>query len=505
VERTNYKPVDTTFKPTFAMMMGRTLAFGGAFFIPVTLARLFDQAEFGTYKQLLLIWSTLYAFAQLGMAESLFYFLPRNSAEGGKYLANALLFLAAAGLAGLAFLVGTAGELAAWMGNGALARHMPLIGVFFVFTLASATLEIVLVARSRYLPAALSFAVSDLLRAALFILPAVLLQRLEAVLAGAVVYGVLRLCAGLVYFKWEFGSDLRPDLPLLKAQLAYAVPFGIAIVGDIVQANFHHYAVSYQFDAATFAIYSVGCLSMPIVDFVQSPAANVMMVRMGQAMVQGDRAGVLAIWHDTTRRLALMFLPLMALLMITARELIVLLFTERYLASVPVFIIWSTSIFWSAFITDGVLRVYADTRFLLVLSVVRLVLNVVLMFWFIRALGLPGAVLVAVMSVAVSRAVAVVRLKKLLGVGSGQVLPWRQLGGIAIAAVMAALAALALKQQLGIAPLPALLVTGVVYTATYVGLLLRLHLLSPGERLTLWGWMRRVNHGARHAVGMART
>lgn len=502
---TQSKPVDTTFKPTFAMMKGRALAFAGAFLVPVVLVRVFDQPEFGTYKQLLLLWSTLYPFAQLGMAESLFYFLPRATAQGGKYVANSLLFLAAAGLATVAVLQAVASELAAWMGNAALARHLFLIGVFVALTLVSATLEIVLTARTRYSSAALSYALSDIVRAACFIVPAVLVQRLDAVLMGALVFAALRLCAALVYFRWEFGGGLRPDLPLLKAQLAYAAPFGLVVLGDLFQAHFHFYAVAYHFDAATFAVYAVGCLGIPIVDFVLTPAANVMMVRMGQAVAQGDRSGTVAIWQDTTRRLVLMFIPLTAVLIVTARDLIVLLFTESYLASVPVFIIWSLGIACAALITDGVLRVYADTRFLLVQSAVRLVLNVALMHWFIRALGLPGAVLVAVGSVALSKGLALFRVKALMGMGMAQVLPWRCLGSITAVAIVAAVAALMVKWQLALGPAPALVVTGFVYTVLYVGLLLRFRLLSTAERLALCGWMRKATHGARHVARLART
>jgi O-antigen/teichoic acid export membrane protein len=494
-----------TFQPTFTMMGGRALAFVGAFFAPVILVRIFDQSEFGTYKQLLLITSTLYPFAQLGMAESLYYFLPRNPAEGGKYVANSFLFLAAAGLAAMALLEAVSGRLSGWMRNGALAEYMPLLGVLIWLTVASATVEIVMISRHRYFGAAASYALSDLVRAAFVVVPALLLHSLEAVVVGTVAFALVRLVAGVAYFKWEFRRGFRFDLSLLKAQLAYAVPFGLAIVGDIFLLGFHQYAVSYYFDAATFAIYSVGCLSIPIVDFVLSPAASMLMVRMGQANASGDRPEMLAIWHDTTRKLALMFVPLTALLIVIARDLIVLLFTEAYLASVPVFVIWSSGIVWSALLTDGVLRVYADMRWLLLQTGLRLVLSVALISWSIGAFGLQGAVLLFVLSAAVSKAVTLARVTKLLGVGFGNVLPWRELGGIAIAALLAALAALVLKHELGLGPLPALLVSGVVYTAAYVGLLLRLHLLSPGERLALSGLITRANHGARQAVGMART
>ena len=65
------------------LVAGRTVGFAAAFAIPVVLARIFDQAAFGTYKQLFLIYATLYGLAQLGAAESLYYFVPREPAAGG--------------------------------------------------------------------------------------------------------------------------------------------------------------------------------------------------------------------------------------------------------------------------------------------------------------------------------------------------------------------------------------------------------------------------------------
>jgi O-antigen/teichoic acid export membrane protein len=62
---------ESVFKPALLLMSGRTLAFAATFFIPVVLARIFDPAEFGTYKQLFLIHSTIFYIAQLGMAASL--------------------------------------------------------------------------------------------------------------------------------------------------------------------------------------------------------------------------------------------------------------------------------------------------------------------------------------------------------------------------------------------------------------------------------------------------
>jgi hypothetical protein len=59
---------DSGARPAFLLVSGRTVAFAATFFIPVVLARVFSRSEFGTYKQLFLIYSTFYLIAPFGMA-----------------------------------------------------------------------------------------------------------------------------------------------------------------------------------------------------------------------------------------------------------------------------------------------------------------------------------------------------------------------------------------------------------------------------------------------------
>jgi O-antigen/teichoic acid export membrane protein len=478
------------FKPALLLMSGRALGFAATFLIPVVLVRVFDQAEFGTYKQLFLIYFTLFSIAQFGMAESLYYFLPMAPQAAGRYAMNALILLAVAGLACLGLLISIASPIAGWMNNGELPKYIPLLGLHLLLMLASEVLERVMISDRQYLLASCSYGFFDLLRAGLFIIPVLLMPGLYWLLVGAVTFAALRLCAALIYLWREFGSDFRPDLALLKQQLTYALPFGMYVLIHMAQENFHQYVVSYHVDAATFAIYAVGCLQIPLIDFLAGPACNVMMVRMSEEIRDGNSQAVLAMWHDTTRKLALVFFPLVGLLLVCARELIVLLFTDAYLASVPIFMIWSTAIVWSVWQTDGVLRVYAETRFLLFLNVIRLLLIAALIHWFMSAYQLVGAVLVTLLATAAGKGLALVRMKRRLRVSLAQLVPWRALAAIAGAAAVSGTAALMVKAVLPLSTFPLLASTSLVYAATYLILAFRISLLNGTERLALAGWVR---------------
>ncbi len=136
----------------------------------------------------------------------------------------------------------------------------------------------------------------------------------------------------------------------------------------------HLFVVSSWFDAMTFAIYSVGCLQIPLAEVVSMSVVNVMMVGMVQAIRDGREAAVVPMWHDTVRKLALIFFPFAAILLITAQDLIIFLFTDAYAASVPIFRTWSLVVLLSAIPMDGLLRVYAQTPFLLFINVVKFIL-----------------------------------------------------------------------------------------------------------------------------------
>jgi O-antigen/teichoic acid export membrane protein len=267
--------------------------------------------------------------------------------------------------------------------------------------------------------------------------------------------------------------------------LLYVVPFGGAILLEICQANLHQYAVSYYFDARTFAIYSVGCLQIPFVDLVVTSASNVMMVRMAEHLREGRPGEAAAIWHETFRNLALVLIPLVGLLLVTAHTLIVMLFTAGYAESVPIFMIWSLAILLGPANTDGALRVYAETRFLFLLNAIRLAIVVLLVHWSIATFGLAGAVLVTLFATAATKVLGLARIARLMQMRSIALVPWRDVGGAALAAAAAALSAGIVIFELNLPPLPTLVMAGALYVSVYLAVLWRSGLLTEHERLAV--------------------
>jgi len=333
-------------------------------------------------------------------------------------------------------------------------------------------LEIVMTVKKQHFGASCIYAFSDITRSVLYITPVLFFADLHALMLGAVGFAAVRCAAMLIYVLREFGSTLKPDGPLLRRHLAYAVPFGMAGVIEVLQLNFHLYAVSYHFDVATFAIYAVGCLQLPLIDFLTTSTSNVVMTSMREKILDNDKRAAIAIWLDAMRKLALILCPLVAALMLVANELIVLLFTDLYAASVPIFIFWTLGTLFALLITDGVLRVLAETRFLILQNLIQLFLIVATIPWFLSRFGVIGAVLVTIVSTAICKAIAMWRIKVVLDVRFMQLLPWRSLGQCFLIAILAAAPTLLVKTFVMAPLLPVLLLAGSVYCLSYFALLL---------------------------------
>jgi O-antigen/teichoic acid export membrane protein len=290
---------------------------------------------------------------------------------------------------------------------------------------------------------------------------------------------------------------LRFDGVVLKRQFAYALPFGLAVLVETLQASLPQYAVSYLYSPAALAVFAVGCLQVPLVDFAASPTSDVMMVKMQESLAEGRRRAVIGIWRDTTWKLAVLFFPLVAFLLVSAREVIVSLFTAKYAASVPIFMVWSAMILFSILQVDGVLRVFAQTRLILALNLMRLAIIAALVQWSLIHLHLLGAALVTVVATLAFKIAAMARIKNLMQVSTAELLPWRRLASLMSAAIGAAVLALIVKMQMHASMLQGLAISGLVFTITYAALVWCFDLLSLGERLAL----RRL---LRQAIGLRR-
>ncbi len=184
------------------LMLSRLASAGLTFFIPLVLARAFAPEEYGTWKQAWLVASTLYFVLQLGLAQSLYYFLPREPRMRALHLTQASLCLAALGALAAAALVALGPQLGRYFGNPELPPLAPWIALTTFFLVAGAPYDVALTASGRVGQSAAVRVLVDLARTVGLVVPAWWLHSLRGLMMGLAWSSALRL-ADLIYVLQE--------------------------------------------------------------------------------------------------------------------------------------------------------------------------------------------------------------------------------------------------------------------------------------------------------------
>ena len=450
---------------------------------PLVLARVLERDAYGTFKLAWLWCVTLGTVLPMGLTPSLIYFVPREPERRRHFIAHALLVTSALGFFVGLLLYRFGPDLAVRMHNPELAKEMTWVAIFSTLYLAGSTMDSIPMSQGRIkLAAALRFGY-EVTQAIAIVAGAIVTRSLNGALAGIVVGTGFRAVVCWIMVLREHGLHVsREDL---KRQLAYALPFGLAFAIIVPQQQFHQYFVAASVGAAVFAIYSVGCFNLPIVDMLYTPVSEILQLGIAEHDRDGDREAPARLFREAVARLAFVFIPTMALLYVCGTTLLTFLYTDRYRDSVPIFRLAILSIPLAALPLDGVMRARAQNRFMLAVSVVKLAVTVPLVVAGFHFFALRGAMGGWVAAEAVTRGILLLRAGQLLG-GMRRLLPWRTLSLQALgAAVAAPVGALTLRLAHG----PALLrlaLCGIAMGLAYLAVL-----RATGELPPVRDWIPR--------------
>nr|WP_211194002.1 oligosaccharide flippase family protein [Pyxidicoccus fallax] len=430
------------------MVLARLFTAGLTLSIPLVLARVLHLDEYGTYYQLFLIATTLYYVLPFGVAQSLYYFLPRAEVKR-PYLGQTMLFMTAAGLLGAAGVYGLLGYVAGWFSNPALAGYRLPLAAYTAFLLGSLPLELSLTAQGRTRASAVVYLVSDAVRAGVMVIPPLLGASLYGMMVAVAAFTALRYVATWVVSLRGVSGPLV-SRALFREQLAYAAPFGAAMLLAIPQQNAHLFAVAGAVAPALYALYRVGCFQLPIVDLLYSPTSEVLMVRLGELEREGRLEEGVEAFREAAGKLAYVFLPFAAFLFAAAPEFIAAMFGEKFLPAVPIFRVSVLGVVLSILPMDGTLRARGETRAIFVSYAVKAAVTVPLVWLGVKYLGLMGGIGSWAVAEVVGKATLLARVPAALStprlkLGVMDVIPWRELGKGSLAAASAAVGVFLLR------------------------------------------------------------
>ncbi len=407
----------------------KVVRMAGVLCINMILARTLSKGDYGTYQQVWLVFSFGFPIFMLGIPASLFYFLHHGeSGKRGSVMANSAIVLFFSG-AVMAVLVGVlAGVISRLFGNPDLVLPLRIFSLYAVFTVATLWTEPFYISTNRHL---VVLVVSALSTAGLFIavVPSVLLGKgFVTVFAAVAVYSAIRFLGLVLMLARDQSIGRRsPDGKLAKSQLLYSVPVSGSEMVASVSKSVDRIVVSRFFSPSTYAVYSNGAMEIPVSGLLTGAISSVVWPELSRMHGEKRKEDLLSIWLNTTDKTAFLVMPLFFFFLIHAPDVMTVLFSAEYLASVLPFRIHLFLLPLRIAQYSVLLLAMGATRTVLYGAAGDLVVKLGLSVGLVSVLGYAGPAVAAVSSTWLEVAYYLLVARRLLGVGIGAILPWKRL------------------------------------------------------------------------------
>jgi O-antigen/teichoic acid export membrane protein len=437
----------------------------------VALTRIVDKPALGGYQQLWLIYGILSPFLVGGVPTALLYFMPHAESEESarKWVVDAYVILAALGIASSLGILLLRGPIAAGTNNRALADALLFYAPYPFFAFLTAGMPSALIASGRARLAAIFNAFNGLLTVGVVVAAAVISPTTRSMALGltvsAAIVAVVSTAGVLRVLRVPFAL-VRQSIAW-RPLLAYGLPLSLTQLAGRLGFQIDRLVVSARFTPSQFAVYAVGAVDIPIAVVVQQAVNSVLVPALSRLHAEGDVAGVAQLWQSAIRKTSLIMLPLFAFLMVMADSVVHVLYGPAFAGSVPIFRAYLFLVPLRVATYGLITQAVGKTAINLSASLVLLAANVVLAVALVFPLGTLGPAMATPLASAVAAAYYLVRLKPVLGLQLGELLPWR-LRTTNLVVSCAAAAPLLLLFTVDLSPFVRVAVGGVLFLPIYL-------------------------------------
>jgi len=448
------------------------------------LARVFSTYVYGTYQQVWLFYGLLSPLFILGIPGSLLYFIPQlERAKHKTLIIQSLLLLGSIGvLFGVATWI-SAAFVAQQFNSPELSLYLRIFSLYPLLALPATIFNMLLIASGRPVQSAAFSWIQSFLFVGFASIPALLGLPLTAILWTINGYALVLLIIVISASLWLYrGRAFAWDLRLLRSQLSYSIPLGLAGSLGTLSKQFDRAIVSFSLSPDQYAVYVSGALEIPFIGLITGSLMTVLIPEFVRRLKDGQAtARVWRLWNRATEKTALLLFPLCIFLMIFSRDVMVLLYSEKYASSALVFAIYLMMLPMRIGQYGALLRAMGRSDLIFWISIIRLVAAVIVGVLFIRLLGLPGPAVAYVMLSYLSVLVYLFISCRLTRTSFARVMPWRGLARVMLLSIAAGVATIPAHLWISM-PLMRFVIGAGSYFLLYVGLLLVLGVISLDAR-----------------------
>ena len=426
----------------FALSLGQALTTVVSLVSGMVLSRVLSMGDLATYRQTLLAYDVLLPLLSLGVASGLYYFLPTETTRVRGVVMDGLLLMVGMGLLyGIFIACGGNHLLAKRFSNPAIVPTLAYLVPLPVVMLPAGLLASVMVTRNRVRQLTAYNVLSSLLLTSAIIVACLVWRTPESmVLVRVGASLVAGLAAIVLIFQALPRDDWRPRWSNMKRMVGYSIPLVGASALGAISVQLDKLIVSSMCSPEQFAVYSNGAIQIPLVGIVTGSIAAVIQPDLRRLVAANDAPAALSLFRQAAIKSAVILIPTMVFLLVSAKPFILTLFSRKYAGSVLPFqlyllILPVRIVHWGSF-----LMALGKTKVILSRTLVGLGANLVLSIVLVRWMGYMGAIVSTIICLySINCALNLTVISRAVGCSWRDVVPFAGIARLLVAALVAGL------------------------------------------------------------------
>lgn len=467
---------------TFLLAFAKSLDVFTLTVLGMILSRVLSMEDYGTYRQVWLLYFSFIPLFTLGITTSINFFVPRFEPERQKtFIFQSYISLFILGLLFAIFLYFGAVFFGAKFNNPALAQVIKIFALVPLLTMPTSYYHNLYICLKKAVIAAGILTCATLARFSVICLTIYVAPSLENIFKMLLVYYVLEFISlSFLIFRPFFSVPLKLGHQNLLEQMRFTVPIGLSSLVGTFNKQIDKLVISGYFSAREFAIYANGATELPIARVLNAAVMSVLMPELVVLYRKGKLKQLLELWHRSICKVSLIILPIMVFLFIFSRECLLLLYSQKYLESNGIFQIYLLTLPPRVTTFGSVLLAAGLSNVIMIYSVYTVFISVTLNILLIWLFGVWGAALATVLGIYFMVFIQLRKICDVLQCTYKQVYPWSLTLKIFLVSVAAGLLPWLCKPFFS-NWIISFMVNGIVFSLLYLFLAVKTNLISAGE------------------------
>jgi O-antigen/teichoic acid export membrane protein len=415
-------------------------------------ARLMEKNSFGTYKQMLLITGFLSSIISAGLSTSVSYYYKNMSRDKQKVLiTNSLIISLLISLISTMCIVILKDDIAQQFNNQNLSLYMFALAVYFFIITFFVFFDNVFISQGKaqmlsIINIAYTLTFCMVVGGAIY-----LKQDIFRILFSMAAVEFLRGFVLLALCIASGDVSARADWYSLKKQVIYCIPLGLTYLLQSINVYLDKFMVSSYFTPDIYAVYANGTADIPFVGmFTISVVTTALPTFSYMYNTENNKEGVFKLWGELTKNTAVFLYPIFWVLLFFSQSYILFLYSDKYIASIPIFIVFLMKLPLACTVFGNMLIVMNKKIYIVYNMAIGIIINIMLNLLLIKPFAMLGAVSAALITQILLVILQLFQIHRFSGIKFSQILPYGELGKILLISGIAGACAYMLSRVINI-------------------------------------------------------